>query len=177
MRVDAFVILATLPTCAAPAFCNTVTGSQTLSVNIGAIGKLSVVQSSVSLTHTGTTFGDFTGNVTIQYRVRTMISTGSSSFTVKATADFAPANGPSVAASNLTYRCSSATLGTACAGTQTMSTSASTNVVTVGAGQCVGTGCAGPNPSSVTVNLDLVNSPTFQTGSYSATLTFSISSL
>ena len=174
---SAAVILAMLVARVPLALCNTVTGTQTLSVNVSAIGKLSVVQSSISLTHAGTTFADFTGAESVQYKIRTTISTGSASFTVNATADFAPANGPSVANSDLKYTCSGASLGTACSGTQTMKTSASTNVLTVGAGQCVGTGCAGPDPSSVTVNLDLVNSPTFQTGSYSATLTFSISAL
>jgi hypothetical protein len=163
--------------CTPAGLSNTVTGSQTLTANVGAIGKLSVVQSSVSLTHTGTTFADFTAAESVQYKVRTTISTGSASLTVRATTDFTPAGGPSVAGGNLLYTCAGASLGTACSGTQTMKTSASTNVITVAAGQCVGSGCAGPNPSSVSINLDLTNNPAFMTGSYSATLTFSISTL
>ena len=175
-QARAFAILAAFLACQ-PAQGNTVTGFQTLGANLGAIGKLSVVQSNVTLTHAGTTFADFTGAESIQYKVRTTISTGSASFTVQSTADFAPSGGPSVSRGDLKYTCGGASLGTPCSGTLTMKTSSSTNVVTVGAGQCVGTGCAGPNPSSVTVNLDLVNSPVFVTGSYSATLTFSISAL
>jgi len=153
------------------------TASQTLNVSIGAVGKLSVVQSSVSLIHTGSTFADFTGSATVQYKIRTTTSTGNASLTVQAAADFAPANGPSVANSDLVYTCSGASLGTGCSGTQTVKTSSQTNVVTVGSGACTGSGCSGTDPNAVTVNLDLTDSPAFKTGSYSTNLTFTISSL
>src|SRR5712692_6546922 len=103
--------LAAFLVCAPAALSNTITGSQTLSANVGAIGKLSVVQSSLSLTHTGTTFADFTAPESVQYKVRTTISTGSASLTVQATADFAPAGGPAVSSGNLFYTCSGASLG------------------------------------------------------------------
>ena len=61
---------------------------------IGAIGKVAVVQSSVSLAHTGSIFANFTGTVTVQYEVRTALSTGSSSLTLKAASEFSPSNGP-----------------------------------------------------------------------------------
>src|SRR5712691_10597535 len=79
-----------------PAFGTVATGSQTLSPTIGAIGKLAVVQSSISLTHAGTIFQNFTGAITVQYKVRTAISSGSSSLTVQAGIAFSPANGPSI---------------------------------------------------------------------------------
>ena len=72
------------------AFAATATGTQSLSVNIGAIGKVAVVQSSVSLAHTGSIFANFTGTVTVQYEVRTALSTGSSSLTLKAASEFSP---------------------------------------------------------------------------------------
>src|SRR5438874_3416647 len=78
-----------------PAFGASAT--QTLNAALGALGKLSVVQSSISLTHAGSTFADFTGGVTLQYKIRTNISGGSSTLTLKATSDFTPANGPSLA--------------------------------------------------------------------------------
>jgi hypothetical protein len=162
--------------CVPGALANSVTGSQTLSANLGANAKLSVVQSSVSLLNAGTTFANFTGAVTVQYKVRTTPS-GSSTLVVKAASDFSPANGPSIANSDLTYTCSGATLGSACSGSQTVLTSSTTNVVTVGGGACSGSGCAGPNPNSVSISLTLVDSPTFKTGSYSTSLTFSISAL
>lgn len=131
----------------------------------------------MSLTHTGVTFGNFTGTVTIQYMVRTTISTGSSSLTVNAASEFTPTNGPRIANADLTYTCSGATLGAACSGTQTVSTSSQNGVVTVGSGACTGSGCPGADPNSVTVNVNVVDSPVFKTGSYSTNLTFSISAL
>jgi hypothetical protein len=170
----AFIVFASVPW---PAFGAVATGTQTLSPTIGALGKLSVVQSSVSLTHSGTIFANFTGTVTVRYEVRTTISTGSSALTLQAASEFAPGTGPSIAGGDLTYTCSGATAGVSCPGTQTVSTSSQTSVVTVGSGVCTGPGCTGSNPNSVTINLTLVDSPVFKAGSYSTGLTFSISAL
>lgn len=163
-------------TFASPAFCATATGTQNVSVSLGAIGKLSVVQPTVGMIHTGQTFASFTGSVGVKYEVRTTISTGNATLSVQAASDFSPSNGPSVANGDLTFTCSGASLGSNCAGTQTMSTSIKT-VVSVGAGACTGAGCAGSNPNSVTVNLTLTDSPVFKTGVYSTTLTFSFSAI
>jgi len=162
--------------CVTGALGNSVTGSQTLSANIGANAKLSVLQSTVTLVHTGATFASFTGAVTVQYKVRTTPS-GSSTLVVQAVSDFSPANGPSITNSDLTYTCSGATVGSACSGSQTVRTTSTTNVVTVGAGACTGSGCAGSDPNSVSISLILADSPTFKTGNYSTNLTFSISAL
>jgi len=159
------------------AFGATATGTQTLNVSIGALAKVAVVQSSVNLAHTGSIFASFTASVTVQYEVRTAISTGSSSITVKAASEFSPSNGPKIANADLTYTCSGATVGAGCSGTQTVSITSQTNVVSVGSGICTGAGCAGSSPNSVTVNLDLVDSPTFKTGAYSTTLTFTSSAI
>src|SRR5713226_178531 len=117
-----FVSLGIFLGCVPGALGNSVTGSQTLSANIGANAKLSVVQSTVTLVHTGATFANFTGSVTVQYKVRTTPS-GSGTLVVQAASDFSPANGPFVANSDLTYTCSGATLGGACSGSQTLHTS------------------------------------------------------
>ncbi len=158
-------------------WANSVTATQTLNPQLAPIGKLSVVTTTVTLTHTGTTFSSFTGSDTINYKIRTTLSTGSGTMTVKATSDFSPTNGPRVANGDFTYTCGSPSLGTGCSGTQTLSTTSNTSVLSVGAGQCVGTGCSGTNPSSVTVNFTVTDNPTFKTGSYSSTLTFTISGL
>jgi len=47
------------------------------------------------------------------------------SITVKA-AEFTPTTGPKIASGNVTYVCSAASVGTACSGTQTLSTTATT---------------------------------------------------
>jgi hypothetical protein len=164
----------------APAFLLGVTGSttQTLSASINAIGKVSV-PASLTVISAGTTFVAYSGNLSISYRARTTSGTGSGSLLLQATADFSPAGGPSIATGQLTYTCSAATLGSACSGTQTVSTSSQTNVVTMGASLCTGGGgsCSASNPNSVQSTFTLSNNPAYKTGTYSATLTFTISAI
>jgi hypothetical protein len=172
-RVAAILILA-------PAFLLSATGTttQTLSAQIDAIGKVSV-PSSLTLTSAGTTFVGYSGNLSISYKARTTTTTGSGSLTLKATADFSPAGGPSISGGQVTYTCSAASLGTACSGTQTASTASQTNVVTLGAGVCTGGGgsCSSANPNTVQSTFKLSDNPAFKTGTYSATITFTISAI
>jgi len=164
----------------APAFLLGATGTttQTLSATIDAIGKVSV-PSSLTLTSSGTTFVGYSGNLSISYKARTTATTGSGSLTLKATADFSPDGGPSIASGQLTFTCSAPTLGAACSGTQTASTASQTNVVTLGAGVCTGGGgsCSSSNPNTVQSAFTLSDNPAFKTGTYSATLTFTISAI
>jgi len=160
----------------------TLTTTQTLQAVISPLGGLFSFPNSVTLTKTGTTFTKFTGSLTIQYDARTTQSTGGGSITVKATADFTPTGGPSIATppstgDALQYTCSGPTLGTSCSGTQTVSTSAATNVVTLSASECTGGGgsCSSTSPNTVTLSFTLTDDPQYKTGSYSATLTFTIS--
>jgi hypothetical protein len=160
----------------------TLTTTQTLSAVISPLGNLFSFPNSVTLAKTGTAFNNFTGSLTIDYRERTTQSTGGGTITVEATADFTPANGPSIhtppsTGDALTYTCSGATLGTNCSGTQTVNTTAATNVVTFSASECTGGGgsCSSASPNTVTVNFTLTDDPKYDTGSYSATLTFTIS--
>ena len=164
----------------APAFLLGATGTttQTLSAQINAIGKLSV-PANVTVTKVGTTFVAYSGNLTVSYRARTTAVTGSGSLTLRATADFSPAGGPSIAGGQLTYTCSAATLGAACSGLQTASTASQTSVVTMGANLCTGNGgsCSAANPNTVLNTFTLLNNPAVKTGTYSATLTFTISAI
>jgi hypothetical protein len=171
----AILVLALLPAYGAAA---TSTATQTLSAQINAIGKLSV-PASATVTSAGTTFTGYSGSLTVSYRARTTAATGSGSLTVQATADFSPAGGPSVAAGQLTYTCGAATLGTACSGTQTASTTSQTNIATIGSDACTGGGgsCSTANPNTVQTTLALANNPAYKTGTYSATLTFTISAI
>jgi hypothetical protein len=161
----------------------TLTATQTLKAVISPLGGLfSFQNSSVTLAKSGTTFSNFTGSLTIQYDARTTQSTGGGYITVEATADFTPAGGPSIASppstgDALTYTCSGATLGANCSGTQTVSTTTSTNVVTFSASECTGGGgsCSSSSPNTVTLNFTLTDDPNYKTGSYSATLKFTIS--
>jgi len=160
----------------------TLTTTQTLTADISPEGGLFSFPNTVTLANAGTTLTNFTGSLSVQYRERTTQSTGGGSITVKATADFTPTGGPSVVSplstgDALTYTCSGPTLGTNCSGTQTVSTSTATNVVTFSASQCTGGGgsCSSSSPNAVTVNFTLTDDPKYHTGSYSATLTFTIS--
>ena len=152
------------------------TTTQTLSAQIDAIGKLSV-PASLTVTSAGTTFAAYSGSLNVSYRARTTAGTGIGSLTMRATADFSPAGGPSIASGQLSYTCSAATLGAACSGIQTASTASQTNVVTMGAGLCTGVSCGSVDPNTVQSTFTLSNNPAFKTGTYSATLMFTISAI
>jgi ABC-type Na+ efflux pump permease subunit len=161
----------------AASYAATTIVTETLSAQVRPIGKVSV-PANLTLNAAGTTFQNYSGTLTVSFRVRTTPA-GNGSITLKATGDFSPAGGPTIASGGLTYTCGAATLGSVCSGTQTASTASQTSVATLPASACTGGGgsCSGSDPNTVQVNLTLVNSPTFKTGTYSASLTFSISSI
>jgi hypothetical protein len=159
---------------------NTVT--QTLDATVVPLGGLFMQASPLALTKAGSTFNSFTGTITLSYRARTRQGTGQGTITVKATSDFSPSGGPSIAnppsaGDAFTYTCSGATLGASCSGIQTVSTTAATNVVSIGASACTGGGapCSTASPNSANVTFILTDDPKYKTGSYSATLTWTIS--
>ncbi len=145
------------------------TGTTSVTANISADASITV-SSPTTLTQGGGAFASYTGSTTVTFSIRTTKVGGSGSIVLQS-AEFAPAGGPTVAAGNLTYTCSgSPSVGTPCGGSLTASTSATTAVVsTIGAD-------AKANGTGVTVNWTLANSPLFSTGSYSATVTFTLSS-
>jgi hypothetical protein len=160
---------------AVSAMPDTLTTTQALSVQIDAIAKVSV-PSTVTLTRTGSAFAPYSGALTLSYKAQTT-STGGGSITLQITSDFTPAGGPSAATGSLTYTCTGAGLGTACAGSVTASTTAQTTVVTLPSSGCTGGGgsCSAANPATVVVTFSLDNSPQYPTGTYSAQAMFSIS--
>ncbi len=151
-------------------------GTQTLTATINPIGSISV-PGSTNLTTSMTTFQPFTGALVLSYRARTTPA-GAGTITMTVTSDFTPAGGPSAASGDLTYVCSGATLGTACSGTQKASPTTQTPVVALPASSCTGGGgaCSTPDPNSVNLIFNLTDSPAYGTGSYSAKVTFTISS-
>jgi hypothetical protein len=161
----------------------TTLGSQTLSLNLQKAGYLYSVPSSLALIQAGNIFNAYAGSMSLTYRARTS-SGGSGAITAKATADFAPSGGPSVgsppsAGDTLTYTCGGTSDNnfTPCSGAITVSTASATNVVSIGANACTGGGapCSSVNPNTVTLSFILTNDPKYKTGSYSATITFTIS--
>ena len=150
------------------------TGSTTLSVTVGAEASISVTNSTTTLTGTAA-FANYTGTTNLLYKIRTSPGSGTGAITAQVTTDFSPAGGPSVASpptagDALTYTCTVAAPGTACTGTQTASTTVSTPVAAFGAG--AGTASAGNAASLAWI---LTNDAVYQPGTYSATVTFTIS--
>lgn len=150
------------------------TGTTNVTVTVAAEAAISV-NSATPLASAGTLFADYTGLTLFSYKVRTTASGGSGSITAQVTSDFSPNGGPSVATSGatgntLTYGCSLSGVGTACAGSVTASTTASTDVANFGAN--ARSAKAG---DSGTLNWVLVNDPQYPTGDYQATVTFTIS--
>lgn len=151
------------------------TGSTTVSVTVGPEAAIQVDTTTTSLSTTGTVFNDFTGATNFTYKIRTGASSGTGTITLQVTADFSPAGGPSVASpptagDTLAYTCTVSSPGTGCSGSQTSSTTASTPVVTFGAN--ARSAKAG---NSGSVSWTLTNDPRYQTGSYSATVTLTVS--
>jgi len=160
-----------------PAAGGTATASQTLSATISPVGSLTT-PGTATLTNSSNTFQPFTSTVPIRYEIRTTPA-GGGAITLQVTSDFTPAGGPSAASGTLTYVCSGANLGTACAGSQTASTTVQTPVLTVPAAACTGGAgvCSGQDPNSMSITFTLADSPAYPTGSYSASVTFTISAM
>jgi hypothetical protein len=150
--------------------------TQTLTATIAPIGKVSV-PATVRMTAAAGKFTSYSASLTIQYRVRTTVL-GAGNISLLVTSDFLPAGGPTVAAGSLQYSCGSADLGTPCKGTQVASTQTQTPVLALPVRACTGGagGCSAVDPNSVTINFTLPDDPGYATGSYSAQLTFIISS-
>jgi len=137
------------------------------------------VNTTPNLTETGN-FAAYTGSTSFTYYIRTGASGGSGNIMLEVTTDFSPVGGPSVATPPTTgdalqYTCTVADPGnngtaTACTGSVTSSTTAQTSVATFGADA---RSALGGNAGSV--NWTLTNDPKYKTGSYSATVTFTVS--
>jgi hypothetical protein len=155
---------------------DTYSTTQTMSANVSPFGKLSL-PASVNLQSGDTRFGtSLTGSLTVSYWARTSATTGSS-ITVQAGSDFAPAGGPSIEGVN--YLCSGATLGAGCSGVHTLSTSTQSPLVALPGEACTGGGgsCSTQDPNTVLLIFSVSNKPQYKTGTYSALITFTISTL
>jgi hypothetical protein len=152
------------------------TATQTMSADILPYGKVSL-PSNVTLRAADSRFGEnLTGSLTVSYWARTSTA-GGGSLTVQASSDFSPSGGPSI--SDVTYLCSGATLGAGCSGNQALATSTQTAAVVLPAGVCTGGGgaCSTAEPNTVLLTLSAPDKPHYKTGTYSAQITFTISTL
>ena len=152
------------------------TGTTTVSVTVAAEAALTVTTGTTTLTSTGF-FANYTGTTNLTYYLRTQ---NSGSLVLEVTTDFSPANGPSVgtppsAGDTLSYTCTVANPGnsgtaTACSGSVNASTTAQTNVGTFNGGS---SSLKAGNAASVA--WALTDDPKYKTGTYTATVTFTIS--
>ena len=151
------------------------TGTTTVSVVVGAEASLTVA-SPTPLTAVGSVFANYTGSTVVTYFVRTTQSTGHGTITLQVTTDFSPANGPSVATpptgtDALKYTCTATGPAAPCSGTLTASTASATSVATFGADAHTTT----TTGSTATTSWTLTNDPVYKTGTYNATVTYTIS--
>jgi hypothetical protein len=152
------------------------TTTQTMSADILPYGKVSL-PSNVTLRAADSRFGEnLTGSLTVSYWARTSTA-GGGSLTIQASSNFSPSGGPST--SDVTYLCSGATLGAGCSGSQALATSTQTAAVVFPAGVCTGGGgaCSTAEPNTVLLTLSAPDKPHYKTGTYSAQITFTISTL
>jgi hypothetical protein len=163
---------------AGTARAQSLTGTTAVQVAIAAEASLTINTATSTLSTIGATFSNpFTGTTSLTYKIRTTKVGGSGLITLKVTTDFAGAGGPSVlapptAGDALTYSCTLAAPGTACTGPITSSTAVATNVGTFGTdNKSASAGNAG------TINWSLTNDPVYSTGTYTATVTFTISTI
>ena len=155
--------------------------TQTLQATIVPLGGIFTITSPMSMSKAFANSNSFAGTMILNYRARTS-QWGGGTITVQATSDFVPSGGPSIAAppsagDAFTYTCGGTTLGTSCSGTQIVSTNFATKVVSIGASACTGGGepCSASDPNSANVTFILTDDPKYKTGSYTATLTWTIS--
>ena len=144
-----------------------------VSVTVAAEAALTVA-TTTTLNETGTqAFSPYLGSTNFTYFIRTTKSGGTGTVTVQVTSDFSPAGGPSVgtpptAGDALTYISTVAAPGTLANGTA--STGSATNAATFGAdAHSAITGNTGSTAWTLT------NDPKYQTGTFSATVTYTIS--
>jgi hypothetical protein len=140
-----------------------------------ASGKVSA-PSAVLLKASNSRFGVLSGSLSVGYWARTSDG-GGGSITIQASSDFSPSGGPLV--SGLIVTCSGATLGTGCAGQQSLATSAQSTVLSLPGGACTGGGglCSNQDPNTVLLMFALPNEPRYKTGDYSAQINLTISTM
>jgi len=150
-------------------------GTTTLSVNVGSDAAIQINTSNTTMATSGGAFSsDYTGQTSFIYKIRTSYSGGTGSITLRVTSDF-NAGGPSVATpptagDALTYSCTVNSPGTGCSGTLTALMSAATSVATFGS-NAKSTKAGNTGSTSWT----LTNDPLYSTGTYTATVTYTIS--
>lgn len=160
--------LAMLGLAAAPAmFAATDTATTTLGVTVAAEASITVT-ASPTLAKGGTEFEAYTGNTTFTYKVRTAQTSGTGSVTAQVTTEFSGTGAPTTA--DVSYTAATTGVGTANGSSTTASASAGTNVLSFGADAH-----SSDSGDSATISWSLADRPTYKTGTYSTTVTLTMS--
>jgi len=149
------------------------TGQTVLSVVIGNEASIQVDTPTTNLTNvTGNAFGNFTGTTTFDYKIRTASGDTTAAITLQLN-QLLTSGTNTIAMANLGYTCTDVApaSGTGCASSVTPSTTSGTAVASFpGDAHSVNTGTTGN-----TLSWTLANLPTYETGTYTATVTLTIS--
>lgn len=155
------------------AHAQSASGPTTVQVTLLAEASITVTTGTTTLTTTGTVFNNFTGSTDFTYKIRTTKSGGSGTITLLFGGALTDAALDTIALSNLTYTCSDVApaSGTNCASPVTASSLTATKV----ADFATDAHSADSGTTGNSVSWTLVNNPSYKTGTYSATATFTIS--
>ena len=149
--------------------------TQSVTVALSPKGTVTV-PASITLLSGSLAFSAYTATLPVLFHARTSAS-GLGAITVQASSNFAPSGGPTVTTGMLTYTCSAAAYGTACASAQTVSTTSQRPVINLPPAACTGggNGCSSADPASTSLLFRLENDVSVPTGAYSIQLTFTVS--
>lgn len=166
------VALALLALAASPMLAASATSTTTVSITVAADARISVCGATTTLTSAGA-FADYLGNCVITYSLRTLKVGGSGSIQLEATTNWvagAGGAGPVIGTDAFTFTTSGNTgPGTSNNGSIN-AVLAQQNVITaIGAN-------AHANNASFTSAFDLVNSPSWETDSYTVPIRYTITS-
>ena len=152
-------------------------GTTTLNLTVGPEAAIQVNTAATALSTSTAFANNYTGTTSFSYKVRTTKVGGTGTITALVTSDFSAGGGgnpsvanPPVAGDALTFTCATTGVGSACSSALTASTSSAQTVIGFGAN--IHSSAAGDSGS---VAWSLPNDPVYPTGSYSATVTFTIS--
>jgi len=148
----------------------TATGTTTMNVSIANEAAITVTDATTNLTTSATDFSSsYTGITHFSFKIRTTQSSGNGTITVQSSTDLT-SGADTIAAGDVTFT-SSASAGAAQTGT--LSKTAGQNVTTFGADAHSASGVG--NSSTGQVNWTLPDKPEYKTGTYSTTVTFTVS--
>ena len=147
------------------------TGTTTLSLTVASEAALRIDSPTTTLSTATTVFDNYTGTTSFTYKIRTKQSGGSGTITAALTTPFG-SGGPVLpsGSTDLQFTCVVSSPGTGCTSAQRV------NIVDAGTVATFGTDAHSARAgNSGSVAWTLVNDPVYETGTHTATVTFTVS--